>query len=74
MSSTEDDTFRMLKSLTEEEAMELFYKVYNEFLIDLGNPGTGVSLSLIAPLIDLKLKPYGWSFNKLFSVGEGNFS
>jgi len=66
MNSTEDDTFNMLKSLTEDEAIAKFAAVYIQVTEQLGRPVGGVPVPYIKAAADLELKPYGWSYDRIF--------
>lgn len=75
----EDDTFRMLKSLTEDEAISMYTDVYLEMYQELNADPTidvGIPLSVIAERLDPILKPYGWSFDKVLSaiIGKSDFT
>jgi hypothetical protein len=73
--STEDDTFKMLKSITEKEAIEIYNNEYIKIATEMGHPIDGLPVSLLRARIDPILKPYGWSHDKLFrNVYEGNIS
>ena len=66
---SEQETFDVLKGLTREEAERLFQTAYSE----LNNNSNG-----LVPISDLKLKldpilkPYGWSFEKIFNISDAS--
>jgi hypothetical protein len=74
--STEDDTFRMLKSITEDEAFEIYNDEYIKLASELGHPVDGLPIALLRARLDPILSPYGWSHDKLFKLKayEGNIS
>ena len=73
---SEDDTFRMLKSITAEEANEIYNNEYIKLATELGHPEAGLPVALLRARLDPILKPYGWSHDKLFKLNayEGNIS
>jgi hypothetical protein len=78
MSSTEDDTFNKLKSITMEEALDIYHKVYIDATKSMQADGidtsSGIPISLIRHEIDAKLKPYGINFDTIFPFTAGDFS
>jgi hypothetical protein len=78
MSSTEDDTFKRLKSLTIEEALQIFHNVYHEALSSMEADGidvtAGIPIFLIRHEIDERLKPYGLSWEVVYPHVAGDVS
>jgi hypothetical protein len=76
VNSTEDDTFKMLKSITEDEAFEIYNNEYIKIATEYNHPINGLPISLLRARLDPILKPYGWSHDKLFNLRayEGNVS
>ena len=67
----EEDTFKKIKGLTPEEAEKLFQIVWTELYIELEstighNVAGGLPIMLLRERCDERLKPYGWSFDRLF--------
>lgn len=69
----EEDTFRMLKSITAEEAEVIFQKVWVETSAEMQAAGEdtsgGIPVVKLRSRVDAALKPYGWSHDKLFKFG-----
>lgn len=80
MNSTEDDTYKRLKSITKEEAEALCDQVYTDLCIDLELEGydtkNGVPFQRLSDRADVILKPYGWTYDRLYPSfnDAGNFS
>ena len=74
----EDDTFNKLKSLTMEEALDIYHKVYTDAVKSMEADGVdisaGIPIFLIRHAVDAKLKPYGLDFNTIFPFTAGDFS
>lgn len=75
----EDDTFNKLKSLTPLQAEVIFQKVWIEIAQELEAMGDdsskgGVPIVLLRERVDIKLKPYGWTYDKLFPWTAGQVS
>lgn len=76
----EHDTFIKLKSLTKEEAERLSEQVYTDLCIDLEcegvSPLNGVPFNMMKDRVDMVLKPYGWTYDRLYPEFfiPGNFS
>jgi len=68
MNSTEDDTYKMVKGLTQDEALSIFFDVYIQFTEQMGKTIGDVPLNVVKPLVNVELKPYGWSYDKLFGI------
>jgi hypothetical protein len=66
---SEEATFKMLKGLTEEEALSIHFQVcmemYQEIQADPTKIDAGIPVGLIRDRLDPLLKPYGWSYDKL---------
>lgn len=72
MSSTEDDTFKRLKSLTREEAEKIQSRIFLEIATEQGRVNSEghaeVSLGIFRERVDRELLPYGWSLDRLFQI------
>lgn len=72
----EEDTYKKLKGLTEEEALELhsnvYEQIYNELKLDPTKVDAGIPIGLIRERLNPLLEPYGWTFDKLLSIMIGN--
>ena len=66
MSSTEEDTYKKLKGLTQNEAITIFAEVYVRISEQLGLGGGDLPIHVIRAEVDAELKPYGWSYDKIF--------
>lgn len=74
MNSTDDDTFKMLKSITEEEARKIFCDVYMELTDNYKNHLNGLPYPMLAIHVDERLRPYGWSMDKLIKLSPDAIS
>jgi len=72
MSSTEDDTYKRLKSLTQGEAIAIFASAYVRVAVQLGQQAVNVPIHLVRDAVDVELKPYGWSYNRIFEMYSYN--
>jgi hypothetical protein len=72
---TEEETFRRLRSLTPLEAEIIYDKVWTECCIELESYGAdisgGIPIDMLRERSDIKLKPYGWTFDMLFDWNMG---
>ncbi len=66
MSSTEEDTYKKLKGLTTDEAIAIFAVAYVKLAEELGKAGGDLPIHLVRFRVDAELKPYGWSYDKIF--------
>ena len=66
MNSTEEDTYKRLKGLTQDEAITIFGSIYVRISEELGRAGGDLPVHLIRVAVDAELKPYGWSYDKIF--------
>jgi hypothetical protein len=74
-SPTEDDTFNRLKSISQEEAEAEYMKVYLELAMQHhGADDAGVPVAELREILDQRLSPYGWSFDKLFPMHKLDLS
>jgi hypothetical protein len=74
-SPTEDDTFNRLKSITREEAEAEYLKVYLELAMQHhGADDAGVPVTELREILDQRLLPYGWSFDRLFPPASRDVS
>lgn len=58
---TEDDTFKRLRGLTQQEASDMYDKVYEEAMQSEGT----VTIKDVKDYVDRALRPYGWSVERL---------
>lgn len=74
----EDNTYKRLKGLTKEEALDIFEDVFREVVTELTEMGAsvtgGIPYSLLSERTNERLKPYGWSHERLFPIEPGEFS
>lgn len=74
----EEFTFKRLQGLTREEAEAIFEDVFREVVTELTEIGAsvtgGIPYSLLSERTNERLKPYGWSHERLFPIDSGNFS
>lgn len=71
----EEDTYNRLKGLTEVQADHMFQQVWIELNEEMGHPTGGLPMAVIKERLDPLLKPYGWSYDKLFRLKfTGDFS
>jgi hypothetical protein len=68
----------MLKSITREQAEEIYEQVYREISLKQGadgneNPGA-VPIQELRVKVDPLLAPYGWSFDTLFNFNAMDIS
>lgn len=66
----EDDTFKRLKGLTMEEAVEIYNSRYTA---GMNNP-TVISIKDLDDYIELELRKYGWNLTMLEYEDEENIS
>ena len=71
--SSEEDTFKRLQGLTAEEAMLIHESVYYSIVDELGGSNS-VPISLLRERSDYALKPFGWTYDKLFNWGMKDIS
>lgn len=76
----EEDTYKMLRGLTEEEAIEMhttvWTEMYNELELDPNRVDAGIPIGVVRERLDPLLKPYGWSYDRLLRllIGNNDFS
>jgi hypothetical protein len=66
MSSTEEDTYKKLKGLTQDEAIAIFASAYVKLAEELGKAGGDLPIYLVRNVVDAELNPYGWSYDRIF--------
>ncbi len=62
---SEDAVYKVLKGISKEEAEAIYESIYYNLVDELGAVN-GVPISLLRERADFKLRPYGWTYDKLF--------
>jgi hypothetical protein len=74
----EEATYNKLKSITKGEAEILCEQAYTDLCIDLELEGKhikdGVPFHTLRDRADAILKPYGWTYDRIYPFYQGNFS